>query len=122
MQSAISSIGDGNLIIDKSADISFKSRSGGYEFMLSTFVVPTITDYQLDICGNVSDWKIPQNIQLADPEFDRSSRMDMLIGAELFFDLMCVGQIKRTDNKPVLQKSLLGWVVAIGSTRPHCAA
>ncbi|XP_011706472.1 PREDICTED: uncharacterized protein LOC105461663, partial [Wasmannia auropunctata] len=38
--------------------------------------------------------------------------INLLIGAEKFWDLLCVGQIKLGNGKPVLQKTLLGWIVA----------
>ena len=36
----------------------------------------------------------------------------MLIGAEIFFELLCVGQIKNSPSIPTLQKTLLGWIVS----------
>ena len=118
VQSAIAGIGDGNLIVDKSADICFKSRSGGYSAMLNALVVPIITHYKPD-CDIAHKWKIPPNIHLSDPAFYSESGIDLLIGAELFFELMCVGQIKLANNEPILQKTVLGWVVAGGGTRLH---
>ncbi|KAI8115963.1 hypothetical protein CVS40_11892 [Lucilia cuprina] len=37
-------------------------------------------------------------------------RSDMLIASEIFFELLCVGQIKLNPNIPTLQKTHLGWV------------
>lgn len=48
---------------------------------------------------------------MADPQFHVSSDIDLLIGAGLFWDLLCVGQIK-SQNHPTLQKTQLGWIVA----------
>ncbi|XP_070511538.1 uncharacterized protein [Cardiocondyla obscurior] len=36
----------------------------------------------------------------------------MLIGAELFWELVCVGQMRATRDHPMLQKTRLGWVLA----------
>lgn len=55
---------------------------------------------------------IPKNIKLADPEFHVSNNIDMLLGVELFYKLLCVGQINLGKNQPYLQKTLLGWVVS----------
>lgn len=49
---------------------------------------------------------------MADPDFCKRGRIDVLIGASLFFDLMSVGQIRLDNNLPVLQKTRLGWVVS----------
>jgi len=50
---------------------------------------------------------------LTDPRFHISD-IDLLIGAELFWNLICVGQVKSLDKHPSLQKTLLGWI--LGST------
>ncbi|XP_037826770.1 uncharacterized protein LOC119614723, partial [Lucilia sericata] len=117
VMASISGIGDGGYTIDKSVDIVIKSLHGDYSTTLTAMVVPSITDYQPDFNRNRPEWNIPKNIELADPSFDKCGRIDGLIGAELFFDLMSVGQVKLADNLPVLQKTLIGWVVAGGGFR-----
>ena len=50
--------------------------------------------------------------KLADEQFNKSRRIDLLIGTEYFFDLLMIGQIKLGQNLPLLQKTQLGWVVS----------
>lgn len=57
-------------------------------------------------------FEFPRNLKLADPQFHRSLEIDLLIGAGLFWDILCVGQIKASFKHPVLQKTRLGWVLA----------
>jgi len=38
----------------------------------------------------------------------------LLIGASLFFELLCVGQIKLPPGLHLIQKTRLGWVVSGG--------
>ena len=45
---------------------------------------------------------------MSDPMFNTPQKIDILIGGEVFFDLMSVGKIKQ----PIIQKTLLGWIVA----------
>ncbi|KAH8292646.1 hypothetical protein KR054_004088, partial [Drosophila jambulina] len=47
-----------------------------------------------------------------DLHFYKSRKIDMLIGAESFFELLAVGQIRQGPDYPTLQKTLLGWVVS----------
>ncbi|XP_036320401.1 uncharacterized protein LOC118734827 [Rhagoletis pomonella] len=58
-----------------------------------------------------SEWNLPANSKLADEQFFRTSRIDLLIRAEVLFDILPVGQIKLGDDMPVVQKTLLGWIV-----------
>jgi len=51
---------------------------------------------------------IPKNIKLADPYFDEPQHVDLVLGADVFHDLLSVGQIKLDNNLPTLQKTLLG--------------
>ncbi|XP_011859066.1 PREDICTED: uncharacterized protein LOC105556582 [Vollenhovia emeryi] len=57
-------------------------------------------------------FELPRNIELADPKFHISSKIDILIGADTFWNLMCIGQIKPSDKHPLLQKTRLGWILA----------
>ncbi|NEV48941.1 hypothetical protein EUZ93_00065, partial [Wolbachia pipientis] len=75
-------------------------------------VLEKITQNLPTIEVNVTDLDIPKNIKLADPNFNIPSKIDILIGAERFWELVCVGQIRLGKNKPILQKSLLGWLVS----------
>nr|CAH7750739.1 unnamed protein product [Callosobruchus chinensis] len=44
----------------------------------------------------------------------------MLLGGEIFWDLLCQGKISLGKNKPVLKETSLGWIIAgqIGGSRP----
>ncbi|XP_023312340.1 uncharacterized protein LOC108916054 [Anoplophora glabripennis] len=56
--------------------------------------------------------EIPQHLRLADPQFNKASRVDMLIGADIFWNLLCADQINLGLNKSVLQKTKFGWIVS----------
>lgn len=61
---------------------------------------------------NISQFKISSNIQLTDPNFNISSDIDLLIGAEAFWQLIYLGQIKRCKDHPTLQKTRFGWIIS----------
>ncbi|XP_037931003.1 uncharacterized protein LOC119665826 [Teleopsis dalmanni] len=46
----------------------------------------------------------------ADPLFDRPCQVDMLIGAEIFFDLLLEGKISLGKDMPYLINTVFGWV------------
>jgi len=56
-----------------------------------------------------STWKIQKNIKLSDGEFYQPGGIDLLIGADLFYQIFQSGRHKRTVNYPVLQATVLGW-------------
>jgi len=49
---------------------------------------------------------------LADPDFNKSGKVDLLLGADIFFNLLSSGRIRLGKNMPTLQKTLLGWIVS----------
>ncbi|XP_036347558.1 uncharacterized protein LOC118756930, partial [Rhagoletis pomonella] len=106
------SIADSGTNITRKVQASVKSRIGGYETSLEFYVLPKITSFKPDQFMNADDWGIPSNISLADPNFNKPGRIDVLLGAEIFWDLLSVGRITLKANLPRLQKTVLGWVVS----------
>ena len=46
---------------------------------------------------------------MADEQFDHPGDIDLLIGADLFFEMLQPGRRTRPGNYPVLQETVLGW-------------
>ena len=55
---------------------------------------------------------------LADSEFHKPSEIDMLLGSNLFYKLLCIGQIRLNNSDVMLQKTRLGWIVT-GNAQIH---
>jgi hypothetical protein len=55
---------------------------------------------------------IPFNKPLADPDFNKPKEIDILLGIELFFQLLSIGQEPVTGSKTMWQKTKLGWILA----------
>nr|CAH7744421.1 unnamed protein product [Callosobruchus chinensis] len=105
-------------------DVKIKSIVGSYSFTLSCFVLDKITANIPDVPIDSSYLNIPVNIQLADPDFDTPQSIDILIGANAFWDLLSQGRISLGAHLPVLHNTLLGWVIAgamdIPVSKSHC--
>ncbi|XP_062538848.1 uncharacterized protein LOC134207145 [Armigeres subalbatus] len=68
---------------------------------------------------DISQWNIPERIELADPHFHENGEIDMLIGAEYFLNLLREGRLKACEGGPTLQNTVFGWIVA--SQVPECS-
>lgn len=77
---------------------------------IECYVLNIITEIPL-IHIDTNNFQIPSNIRLADPHFHVSNEIDMLTGAEMFWQLICIGQTQRHKNQPTFQKTQLGWIV-----------
>ncbi|XP_053691523.1 uncharacterized protein LOC128740039 [Sabethes cyaneus] len=92
---------------------TIRSRITNYTATVEFLVLPKLTVNLPGVCVDVSLWNIPSGIQLADPLFNDSNSVDLVLGAEIFFDLFEVpGKIVLGDSLPKLVNSLLGWVVS----------
>lgn len=74
---------------------------------VSCLVVSKISENSSYKPVNVSKLNIPKNINLADHTFFKSGQVDLLLGAEVFFSLLCVGQLTIGNNAAVVQKNRL---------------
>ncbi|KYN14205.1 hypothetical protein ALC57_13589, partial [Trachymyrmex cornetzi] len=60
-------------------------------------------------------------VDLADPEFHVASEIDILGGAEHFWNLLRVGQIQASPACPTLQKTRFGWIKIQGVQSFHAS-
>ncbi|XP_062556845.1 uncharacterized protein LOC134221673 [Armigeres subalbatus] len=90
-----------------------KSRVSSYSTTIEAFVLPKVTIDLPSISVDASSWTLPTGIQLADPSFYQSGAVDLVLGAEVFFDLFNVaGRIPLGDTLPPLINSVFGWVIS----------
>ncbi|XP_053691646.1 uncharacterized protein LOC128740150 [Sabethes cyaneus] len=96
---------------------TIRSCLGKYTRSLDFLILSKVTIDIPSTSVDVSSWEMPPGIQLADPSFHRTRSIDLVLGAEIFFNLFNVaGRISLDDNPPVLVNSVLGWIVSESST------
>ncbi|XP_072395063.1 uncharacterized protein [Diabrotica undecimpunctata] len=110
----ISIVGIGHAVsnIRSKCTAKIQSRQSSFSTSLSCLVVNSICDripaYSFDI-GNLD---IPRHLRLADPDFHVASKIDILIGVDTFWKILCVGQFSLGPSAPVMQKTRFGWIVS----------
>ncbi|XP_055623679.1 uncharacterized protein LOC129767085 [Toxorhynchites rutilus septentrionalis] len=106
-------IGGNQIAIQHKVHARIKSKVKDYESQCLEFlVVKTITGDLPMQHFETAQLNIPENIQLADPEFNVPGQVDVLIGSGLFFKLIKQGQFQLADNLPAVQETSLGWIVS----------
>lgn len=68
-------------------------------------IVPKVTGIIPSVRVNVDTWNIPPGILLADAAFYQPREIEMLIGAELYFQIIKQGQIKISDGLSCLYET-----------------
>jgi hypothetical protein len=107
----ISGICESQNTIKESAQIEIKSNCNNYTVKIECLVVRKINSNFPVETFEKSDIPIPANLDLADPNFNISSGIDILIGAGLFWDILRDGRIKLSNNQTYIQNTKLGWIL-----------
>lgn len=89
-----------------------QSRNDRYCQDISFLVVNTIARELPTQLIETGTWNLPPNITLADPHFNISSGIDILLGAEVFFKILQPEQQNLSQELPILQNTLFGWVIS----------
>jgi hypothetical protein len=61
---------------------------------------------------HTSGWKIPKDIELADEYFNQQGAVNLLIDANLFYEILRSGRQTCPGNYLVLQETVLGWTLS----------
>lgn len=80
-------------------------------FKVTAAILQNITGDLPQIDLDPSQFNILNDQPLANPEFFISFRIDMLLGADVYCDLLCDGLTQLSENLPYLQNTHLGWIV-----------
>ncbi|XP_055590185.1 uncharacterized protein LOC129742319 [Uranotaenia lowii] len=89
-----------------------------YSEEMSFHVLPKLTVALPTTSFEPSQLMLPDSTILADPLFFRSNPVDVIIGAEFYFDLMTEGRLKVAETGPTLQNTVFGWIVS--GRIPNC--
>ncbi|XP_011881006.1 PREDICTED: uncharacterized protein LOC105569270, partial [Vollenhovia emeryi] len=82
------------------------------EFRTLAFILPSLTKYAPRTETSVSNWSHLENIHLADSHPTGSRPIDIIIGADLYGDLIMSGVRKGPKGQPIAQQSHLGWLLS----------
>jgi hypothetical protein len=99
-------------LIYNTVTLQLRLRHTDWTTTLNTAVLNNITGITPPTRLDTSSWKLPTDINLADKYFNQPGGIDLLIGADLFYEMLQPGRRTRPGDYPVLQETVLGWTVA----------
>ncbi|XP_073944720.1 uncharacterized protein [Choristoneura fumiferana] len=115
-RSTISGLGS-----DEGATVASKSivklkiqslRNPKFEYMVNAFVLNKLTSTLPEKKIVVELWSEFKNIELADPLFDKPDKIDLLLGADVYGQILEEGIIKQPPGALIAQKTTLGWILS----------
>lgn len=107
-----------NNAVNESCEVELNSLNSNFKSKLNCFVLEKITGNLPSFPISIHELELSPNIKLADPNFDRPSPIDLLIGADLYWDVLRNGLKSLGTNMPKLQNSVFGWLIG-GPIGPH---
>lgn len=97
-----------------------RSRITSFSREMDFLILPKVTVNLPTSSIKIDGWTIPSGIELADPAFFESNRVDIVLGIESFFDFFETGKrISLGEQLPILKDSVFGWVVCGGHSNSN---
>ncbi|XP_052745046.1 uncharacterized protein LOC128199462 [Bicyclus anynana] len=92
--------------------IKFKSRfNRGRKIEVTAYVLKDITCYLPEKRFNEINWIELQNLSLADPHFNRPNKIELLLGANVYSQILQDGIKKDSTGTLLAQNTSLGWIL-----------
>ena len=90
------------------------ARGDGKQVQIDgAFVLPKITtDMPISPVPSISEWSHLSGLELADPDFGTPARIDVLLGADYYGEVLTHGRRWGARGTPYAQKTCFGWVLA----------
>ncbi|XP_055943741.1 uncharacterized protein LOC129974949 isoform X1 [Argiope bruennichi] len=97
--------------IKHAANIEVSNRDYSFSHMVKCSILPKITDEIPVSKLNISALNIPCSIELADFNFHTPGQIDILLGSELFFEILKPEQLRLQNGDVILQNTKFGYLV-----------
>lgn len=94
--------------------VSLKLQSCVNEFTCNfdAYVLPKLTNYLPSSIIVNKSWPHIQGLELADPEFYQPGRIDLILGVEIYGQILQKGLRKGPKTAPIAQQTSLGWIIS----------
>lgn len=91
--------------------LTLSPRHGAETFAVMALILPRITIYSGGSGVTKGDWEHLDGLELAGPNYRQSDPVEVLLGAEVFADILEPGLRKGRSREPVAQETRLGWIL-----------
>ncbi|GFW21269.1 integrase catalytic domain-containing protein [Trichonephila clavipes] len=109
INTVVSCVNDASMVVKNCVKTSVANKDKTFESELMLLVVNEITDLipnkVIDVDVNVSEF-----VPLVDDKFNIPDRIDVLLGAEIFYELLKPGKFYCDNSHLVLQNTVFGYV------------
>ncbi|XP_075990316.1 uncharacterized protein LOC142985966 [Anticarsia gemmatalis] len=82
-----------------------------YNFQTEALILKRLTNNLPSSSFEKSNWPHLENLKLADPEFNISRPVDILLGADVYSNILLEGVLRGSPQSPIAQQTHLGWIL-----------
>lgn len=117
-KTGVQGINNAQINISNTTHVQIKSKNSSFAINIQCLVLPSITTQlpPTPLNPNIKS-TLPNHMSLADPLFDKPGPIDILIGANVFYNILLNQRVKLQDGL-VAQSTSLGWIIAGGGNVP----
>ncbi|XP_047027021.1 uncharacterized protein LOC124635227 isoform X2 [Helicoverpa zea] len=98
--------------VTQTCTLHLQSCDESYNVDIDCFVLPNITTHIPQTYIDLTDLQLPAGISLADPTFNIPSSIDILVGADIFWNVVGRNRIQLGRHMPTLFETKLGWLIS----------
>lgn len=98
--------------INEEVNVTIASCYNNFNVDIRCLILPRITEKLPMMSFNKNILNIPKGLLMADPDYNISGEVEMLLGSDVFWSILCSGQERLGPNLPILQNSQFGWIIA----------
>lgn len=95
----------------QSCNLTIESNNSEYKVNIDCHILPEVTKILPSTFLSIETVPFPTQINLADPTFNVPSVVDILVGAEVFWNVLGHSSIDLGKNQPKLRETLFGWIL-----------
>lgn len=109
---ALQGVGPSTATSRQSAMATIRSRCTEYVIDLKFHILPEFKPILPSNRLHTDHWNVPSFVQLADPRFFEPNRIDIILGAEVYYRLLLKGFVDLGPELPHLKETVFGWIVS----------
>lgn len=109
----VAGIGNSKATTNAMVQLELKSIYNQFKISVVALVMPRITDHLPTSAVNTHhQWAHIDGLELADPSFFQTNKIDILLGADIYANIMLDGVKKGDYNAPMAQNTKFGWILS----------
>ncbi|KAL0839095.1 hypothetical protein ABMA28_017074 [Loxostege sticticalis] len=114
VEGTVMGVGSGTSITKSTVEFNILSQSNQKQVIrVKAYVLKSLTSYIPQHPHSV-DWPQLKDLELADPMFQKPGKIDIILGADVFAEILQEGvkTLKNNNNTLVAQQTTLGWLIS----------